>query len=134
MKPRGKLATVSFRALGVILGSMIVLIAPLILVENARYTPWDILSCLGMLAVGLPFLIFGITGNEKPRLIPRSAVWWVALLLGGLFLAAGAYALLVEDSSDAFRTVLAVAWIPVGVGLLWLGILARRRQVKHPST
>lgn len=123
-------SNIVFRSLGVLLGAVIVFMAPTTLIENGRHTPWDTLSCLGMLCVGVPFLLFGITGNPKPQLVPRKAAWWVAVLGGLLFLVAGVYALAIEEQRSVFRTSLALSWLPIGAGLIWLGFLIRRFRPK----
>lgn len=129
-----RVSTIAFRILGVVLGAVIVIIAPTILIENGRYTPWDVLSCLGMLCVGAPFLIFGLTGNQNPRLVPRSAIWWVAILLGLSFVAAGLYALTLDERRSLFRIILAVLALPIGMAMVWLGALVRWRRSKEVSS
>lgn len=126
----GRVRSIALRVLGVVLGFTIVVMAPTILVENGRYAPWDILSCLGMLCVGGPFPVFGITGDESPRVVPRSAAWWASILVGLSFVAAGIYALTLDERRSLFRIILAVLALPLGASFVWLGVIVRRHRVR----
>ena len=102
--------------------------------EEVPLRPRHALTLLGFLGTGLLFIRFGLTGRQDVTLLQPKIAVWVLAAAGCLFVGAGLYTVLLDDSAGRLGKVVLGVMGVVGIVLIVQSIafLRHLRSARAP--
>ncbi len=116
------------RTAGTLVGSMFLVIGPLIPVSAADSTSIDVLGAVIYLAMGAAFVRYGILGDAAAKIRSGRAITLLSVLVSLVLASISLYSAVRDVEGNSFRTTLQAIGIAFGVAIVVHALVQRRRH------